>query len=64
MKMVIFYITFILMDVMYLHARTYFTLIDTTSIPMGAMYLYMQELFLHSLIPLLFPWVQCMCTCV
>ena len=30
-----------------------------SSIPMGAMYLYMQECFLHSLIPLLFPWVWC-----
>ena len=30
-----------------------------SSIPMGAIYFYMQECFLHLLIPLLFPWVQC-----
>ena len=35
------------------------TLAHMSSIPMGAMYLYMQECFLHSLIPLLFPWVRC-----
>ena len=47
----------------FIHARTFFTLTDTTSIPMGAVYLYMQERFLHSLIPLLCPWVQCIYTC-
>ena len=33
MEMVIFYTTFIPMGVMYLHARMFFTLADTTSIP-------------------------------
>ena len=35
METEIFYTTFIPMGVMYLHARTFFTLADTTSIPMG-----------------------------
>ena len=35
------------------------TLAHMSSIPMGAMYLYMHECFLHSLIPLLFPWLPC-----
>ena len=35
------------------------TFAHMSSIPMGAIYLYMQECFFHSLIPLLFPWVQC-----
>ena len=47
--------TFIPMGAMYLHARMFYTLAHTSSIPIGAMYLYMQERFLHSLIPLLFP---------
>ena len=34
-------------------------LTHTSSIPMSAINFYMQERFLHSLIPLLFPWVQC-----
>ena len=38
------------MGAMYLHARTFFTLAHTSFIPMGAMYLYMQERFLHLLI--------------
>ena len=37
---VIFNITFIPLGSMYLHARTFFTLTDTTSICMGAMYLH------------------------
>ena len=51
--------TSIPMGVMYLHARMFCTLAHASSFPMamGAMYLYMQERFLHSLIPLLFPWV-------
>ena len=40
MQTIIFYITFMPMDAMYLHTRTVFTLSDTTSIPMGAMYLH------------------------
>ena len=35
------------------------TLTLTSYILMGAMYLYMQEHFSYSLIPLLFPWVLC-----
>ena len=50
MVTVIFYTTFIPVGVMYLHARMFFTLTDTTSIPMSAMYLYMQERSVHSLI--------------
>ena len=38
------------MGVMYLHARMFCTLAHMPSIPMGAMYLYMQERFLQSLI--------------
>ena len=40
----------LLMGAMYLHARMFCTLAHTSSIPMGAMYLYMQARFLHSLI--------------
>ena len=47
--------TFIPMGALYLHARMFYTLAHTSSVPIGAMYLYMQERFLHSLIPLLFP---------
>ena len=36
MGMVIFYTTFIQMGAMCLHARTFFALTDTISIPMGA----------------------------
>ena len=39
---------------MYLHARVFCALAHTSSIPMGAINFYMQERFLHSLIPLLF----------
>ena len=39
METVIFYTTLMLMGAMYLHARTFFTLADT-SIPIGAMYLH------------------------
>ena len=46
------------MGAMYLHARMFCTPAHTPSIPMGAMYLDLQERFLHSLIPLLFPWVR------
>ena len=42
--------TTIPMGVIYLHARMFCTLAHTSSIPMGAMYLYMQERFLHLLI--------------
>ena len=35
------------------------TLPHKSSINMGAINFYMQERFLHSLIPLLFPWVWC-----
>ena len=38
------------LDAMYLHAQTFCTIADMIFIPMGAMYLYMQERFLHSLI--------------
>ena len=52
--------TFIPMGVMYLHARMFCTLGHMSSIPMGAINFYMQELFLHSLIRLLYhPWVWC-----
>ena len=37
------------MGAMYLDARKFSTLAHTSSIPIGAMYLYMQERFLHSL---------------
>ena len=40
METVIFYTTFIPIGVMYLDARTFFTLTDTTSIPMSVMYLH------------------------
>ena len=39
---------------MYLHARMFCTLTHTSSIPMGAMYLCMQEHSVHSLIRLLY----------
>ena len=51
--------TFIPMGVMDLHARMFCRLSHTSSTPMGAIYFYMQERFLHSLIPLLFPCLQC-----
>ena len=44
---------------MYLHVRMFCALAHTFYIPMGAINFYMQECFLNSLIPLLFPWVQC-----
>ena len=44
---------------MYLHARMYCALAHMSSIPMGAINFYMQEPFLHSLIPLLFPCLWC-----
>ena len=45
--------------VMYLHARMFCALAHTSSIPMGAMNFYLQEHFLQSLIPLLFPCLRC-----
>ena len=42
----------------FIHARTFFTVADTTSIPMGRC-IYMQECSVHSLLRFLFPWVQC-----
>ena len=42
------------MGLMYLHARMFCALAHTSSIPLGAINFYMQEYFLHSLIPLLF----------
>ena len=56
--------TFKPMGVMCLHARMFCTVTHTSSIPLCAMYLYMQERSVHSLIQLLFPWVQCIYTCV
>ena len=44
---------------MYLHARMFCALAHMSSIPMGAINFYMQEPFLHSLIPLLFPCLWC-----
>ena len=44
---------------MYLHARMFCALAHTSSIPMSAINFYMQECFLHSLIPLLFSCLQC-----
>ena len=44
---------------MYLHARMLCALPHTSSIPMGAINFSMQECFLHSLIPLLFPRLRC-----
>ena len=40
---------------MYLHARMFCALSHASSISMGAINFYMQERFLHSVIPLLFP---------
>ena len=51
--------TFIPMGVMNLHAIMFCTLTHTSSIPMGAINFYMQEYFLHLLIPLLFPCLWC-----
>ena len=45
---------FIPMGEMYLHARMFYTLAHTSLIPTGAINFYMQECFLHLLIPLLF----------
>ena len=45
--------------VRYLQARIFCVLAHTSSIPMGAINFYMQERFLHLLIPLLFPCLQC-----
>ena len=42
----------------FLHARTLFTLTDSTSIPMFAMYLH-ARIFCTLARSLLFPWVQC-----
>ena len=44
---------------MYLHARMVCALAHMFSIPMGAIIFYMQECFLHSLIPFLFSCLQC-----
>ena len=55
MEMVIFYTTFIPMGAMYLHARTFFTLADTTSVQC----IYMQECSVHSLVWLIYLWVRC-----
>ena len=48
METVIFYATFIHMGAMYLHARTFFTLADTTLYPWWRC-IYMQERSEHSL---------------
>ena len=47
------------MGVIYLHARMFCTPTHTSSIPMGAINFYVQEHFLHWLIPLLFPCLRC-----
>ena len=47
------------MGAMYLHARMFCTLAHTSSIPTGVINFYLQEHFLHSLIPLLFPCLRC-----
>ena len=44
---------------MYLHARMFCALAHMSSIPTCAINFYMQERFLHSLIPLLFPCLWC-----
>ena len=54
--------TSIPMGAMYLHARMFCTLAHTSSIPMGEMYLCMHESFLHSMIPLLFPYMRYICS--
>ena len=54
--------TFIPMGVMYLHTWMFCILPHTSSIPMCAINFYMQEHFLHSLIPLLFPCLRCIYT--
>ena len=43
----------------YLHARMFSALAHMSSIPMGAINFYMQERFLHLLIPLLFSCLRC-----
>ena len=47
------------MGEMYLHARMFCALAHMSSIPMGAINFYMEEHFLHSLIPLLFSCLRC-----
>ena len=42
----------------FIHARTFFPLTDTTSFPMASMYLH-ERYSVHSLICLLFLWVKC-----
>ena len=54
METVIFYMyNFYTLPCMYLHTRTFFTLADTTSIPMGAMYLHARMFctLVHTSIP-------------
>ena len=58
METVIYYKTFIPIGAMYLHARMFFTLTDSTSIP-WVQRIYMQGCSVHLLIHLLYPWVQC-----
>ena len=62
METVIFYTTFIPVGARYLHARTFFTLADSTSMLMGVMYFH-ARMFCTLAHHLLYPWVQYINTC-